>query len=138
MASLVCARISPSPVRLINRKRQDIGGAPLAAIHAIPPSDFGVRDQADGDGFGGQAERAASAGDEFCQISDGNADIALAIQDHVSRCRAPIERVRPTSVCRARCRTLRDVIATSIARHLPRAFFAARPLGFERAAGARL
>ena len=123
---------------LIGRKRQNIRRAFLAAVRAIPARNFGVRDEANGDGFGGQAKHTAGAREEFSEVLDGNADIALAIHDHESRCCGRVVRIPAEPICRAGFRASRDVIANPIARYLPRAFFAERALGLERAAGACL
>ncbi len=130
--------VSLLPSRPIRWKRQHVRRSRFATIRAIPARHFGVRDQADGNGFGGQAKGTTSAHEEFSQVSRGNADIALAIHDHETRCCALIDGVPIGSMGHADVRAARDVIANSIAPHLPRAFFAARALGFDRAAGACL
>ena len=136
--SLRDRRIAVFLLRPIRWKRQHVRRSRFAAIRAIPARHFGVRDQADGNGFGGQAKGTTSAHEEFSQVSRGNADIALAIHDHETRCCALIDGVPIGSMGHGDVRAARDVIANSIAPHLPRAFFAARALGFDRAAGACL
>src|SRR5271155_2227161 len=72
------------PFHLLHRKRQHVGRSNLASISPIPPRDLRIRDQANGDRIGRKAKCATRAREEFSQFSHGNADIALAVQNHVS------------------------------------------------------
>ena len=63
-------------------KRKNIRGARLAAIEAVPAGDLCVGDESDGDRFGRKVETAANSGEESFEGTNGDANAALAIENH--------------------------------------------------------
>src|SRR6266481_506418 len=69
-------------LRSIGWKGQYIGGAIFATVGAIPAGHLGIVNQANRERAGRKAEAAKGALEKYIEVSNGNTNATLAIEDH--------------------------------------------------------